>query len=852
MIARGELALAIRLARRELRTGLRGFGVFLACLALGVAAVAGVRSLAAGHQAAMARDAAALLGGDLEAAVPQRPADPGEWAALNRIGRLSHLVSMRVMVRRDQDGARRELAALRAVDQAYPLYGGVTLDPPMPLAQALADRDGLPGAAASPELLTRLGVGVGDVIRVADAPFVVRAVLVRAPDAASGLGNLAALGPPLLVSEQALAASGLLGPGMLTRHAYRLKLPPGADATGAAEALRQTLTTAGWRVRDAARAQPGVARFLDRLTAVMSLVGLAALLLGGIGISRAVSGYLDERTATIAAMKCLGSPGRLVTWTYLLAVLTLAAAGIGLGLAIGALLPALAAPVIGAAGQIRPLPGPFPGALALAGLFGLLTVLAFSLAPLARAARISPLILFRGQAGPDRLRQPLASLLPAGACLAALAGLTVVATPDRWLGLGFVVCAAVGALLFFWGGRLATRLVRLLPAGHPGLWSLTLRSLGRPDNRRVGQTLVALGLGLSTLCAMGQVHANVAQALSREIPDQAPDFFFLDIQPEQLTAFADTIRAMPGATNLDISPMTRGRVTRLAGQVVEESRIAEDVRWVARSDRGLTMATTMPQGTRLTAGAWWPPDYAGPPLVSVEEKAAEGMGLALGDTVTFHVLDRDITARVASLRRVDWLGLGINFVFVLSPGSLGGVPLTYLATVHVDRSGPDNPAEALYRAVTDRFPGITAIGVGEALAEVATLADKVATAVAAAAATTLAAGILVLLQTMAAQLRHRAYEAVVFKVCGATRRDIMTVLVLENALVGLLAGVMALILGTTLAWVFVTEVTELPFHPYAGQAVATVGLAALLTVSLGLTGIWRLLGRKAWPSLRNE
>jgi putative ABC transport system permease protein len=351
---------------------------------------------------------------------------------------------------------------------------------------------------------------------------------------------------------------------------------------------------------------------------------------------------------------------------------------------------------------------------------------------------------------------------------------------------------------------------------------------------------------------MGQVHANVTEALSRDIPHRAPDFFFLDIQPGQLDAFTATVRGQPGPVALEVSPMARGRVIRLNGQPVDEAKVDPDVRWAVRSDRGLTMAGAMPPDTRLTAGTWWAADRKGPPLVSMEEKVARGLGLALGDTVTFHVPSRDITARVASLRRVDWLGFTINFVFVLSPGSLDTVPLTYLATAQADKTGSGQPAEALYRAVTDRFPGITVIGVGEALAEVGQLADKVGTAVATAGATTLAAGILVLLQTMAAQLRRRSYEAVVFKVCGATRWDIVSILALENALVGLLAGGMALVLGSGLAWVFVTGVMELPFRLFPVQAAGIVGGAAVLTVGFGLTGIWRLLGRQTWSTLRNE
>ncbi|MGD9609030.1 MAG: ABC transporter permease [Desulfovibrionaceae bacterium] len=519
----GEVALALRLARRELRTGLRGFGVFLSCLALGVAAVAGVKSLATAYDAGLVRDASALLGGDVEVSLPLRPASVDELAALTARGHVSHVLSLRIMARRDAPGAKPTLASLRAVDAAYPLYGQVVLDPPLPLDAVLAQRDGLPGAAVSPQLLDRLGAKVGERIRLADAEFVIRAVLTREPDAAAGLA--ASLGPPILISSSQLAASGLSGPGLIARHAYRLKLPPGVSAAVARE-LREGFPEAGWRVRDASGAQPGLSRIMDRLTAIMGLVGLTALLLGGIGIAQAVASYLDGRTSSIAAMKCLGAPTRVVTWTYLTVVLTLAVGGIVPGLALGALLPALVAPLLDTVSPAALVVGLHGQALALAACFGLLTVLTFSLPALAGAARIAPLSLLRGQVAADLPRLGVRVFLPAMVCALALASLTVATTPDRRLGLGFVgaVVTAVGVFQLF--GLLTTRLARLVPRRRPGRVAVALRALGRPGNRQAGRILAALGLGLSILCALGQVDANFAQALVSDIPRRAPAFFF--------------------------------------------------------------------------------------------------------------------------------------------------------------------------------------------------------------------------------------------------------------------------------------------------------------------------------------
>ncbi|WP_428560981.1 MAG: ABC transporter permease [Solidesulfovibrio sp. DCME] len=842
-----DLALAVRLARRELRVGIRGFGVFLACLAIGVGAVAGVGSLAAAHRQGLARDAAALLGGDLEAALSQRPATPEELAALRALGPTSHLVSMQVMARGTSGPAKRALATLRAVDGAYPLYGTVGLTPAGPLADVLAVRDGLPGAAAAPELLARLGLGLGERIRVADGLFEIRAVLGREPDASAGLAS--SLGPRLLVGADQLEKTGLAGPGSLTRHYYRVKLPAGADAAALAAQLRQAFPTSGWRVRDATAAQPGLARFMDRLTAVTGLVALASLLLGGIGVSQAVSGYLDGRTVAIATLKCLGAPRRLVTATYLLVIAALAGLGIAAGLALGAAAPPLAGPLLSRYLPVAFSPGPYPGALALAAACGALTTLGFSLPHLTMAGRTPPLLLFRGYAAPGLPRAGFAARLPGLACLAALAALAVLVSPNRRLGIGFVVAVIGATALLRLLSRLAVLLAKL-PGRRHGPVGLGLRALTRPDNR-VGPVVAALGLGLSILCAMALVEANFRQAAREDIPRTAPAFFFVDIQPDQRDAFLATAAAVPGVTRLETSPMARGRIVRVKDVPAEAVTADEDVRWALQGDRGLTYATDMPEGTRLMAGAWWPRDYAGPPLVSVEEAVAKGLGLAVGDTVTVNVLGREITARVASLRRVNWLTLGINYVFVFSPGSLDGAPVTFLATAYTDPAVPGSD-EAVFAAVTDRFPNVTAIGIGDALTEVLAIADKVATAVTVAAGATLAVGMLVLVQTMAAGLRRRLYEAIICKVCGAGRHQVLAMLLTENVLLGVLSGLAALGLGTALAMAFVTFFMELPFRFFAGPALGAVGLAAAATLVLGLAGVVRALSGRAWPWLRNE
>jgi putative ABC transport system permease protein len=851
-----DLFLAARLARRELRGGFSGMRVFLACLALGVAAVCGVQSLAAGFTAGLAADAALLMGGDVEVTSPGAPPPPEVLAMLAAAGKVSGVVSMRAMVAAvsPRGPVKRGLVSLRAVDDAYPLVGEVTLSPPMPLAEALAVKDGLPGAAAAPELMSRLSLSVGDAVRLGQATYVIRAVLVQEPDR---LVSFWGFGPRFAVSEKSLAATGLVQPGSLLRYAYRTALPPGSDPAALAADMERAFPDHSWRVRRAAEASPGLTGFFERLTGIMGLVGLSSLLLGGLGVAGAVRGQINARAASLAAMRCLGASTRVLFWVCLLQILFLAALGIVLGLAAGAGLPFVVAPLLGEASPVRIIPVLSLAALATSAAFGLLTTLFFSLPPLAAVGRISPLTLFRGYSDPPSGRPGWGVLAVTALCGLCIAGLAVGITGDRRLGLGFVGAAALSAVVLRGVGWLLMRALSCCPLPRQPLLALAVSGLRRPGNAAAG-VVAALGLGLTALSAMALVDANFRELVTRELPDSAPAYFFIDIQPHQLAAFEDTVRSAPGVTAVQTAPNLRGRIVKVRGMAAEAANVDPDTAWVARGDRGMTFSRTPPQNSAIVAGTFWPPDYAGPPQASMDAEAAAGYGVRLGDVVTINVQGREIDVTVTSLRRINWLSLGINYVFVLSPGSLDGLPLTYLATAYTapdpghDPATPKPADEALFAAVSAAFPNVTAVSVGETLSDITAIAEKISLAVTASALATLAAGILVLAQTLGGALAARAREAVIFKVCGATRGDMLTMLMAEHAITGAAAGLAALILGTACAALFVTGYLKMTWRFAAGPALLTIGLAAGLTVLLSLGGTVRLLGKKAWPYLRNE
>jgi putative ABC transport system permease protein len=837
------LPLAFRFARRELRHGLRGFGIFLACLTLGVAAIAGVGSLAAAVDAGLKTDARVVLGGDAEFHLINREATPEQRAAISHGGAVSETAQMRAMAR-TPDGDRRSLIELKAVDGAYPLYGAVTLDPAQALPQALGEVDGHWGAVVDPALLARLGVKLGDTIRVGDGDFVIRAALTREPDLG---GNMLIFGPRVMVTMAGLDATGLLQPGALVSHSYRLRAGPGIELAPFVAGVVAAFPDAGWRVRDFRNATPSVEQFVDRVTMFLTLVGLTALLVGGVGIGNAVRGYLAGKTATIATLKCLGAPAGLIARVYLVQIMALALAGIVLGLVIGAVAPPLIAPFIAAELPAEAQIGLYPVPLAVAAGFGVLVTLGFSLWPLGRAREISAASLFRDLVAPELRRPPWLYLAAIAASGIALAGLAIGVSPERMIALWFVLGAAATLLAF----QLAALLVmaaarRIRGIRRPGL-RLALANLHRPG-APTGSIVLSLGIGLTVLVAIALIQGNLVREVREALPQAAPSYFFLDIQPNQVGDFDRLMKTTPGVTGFDRVPSLRGRIMAVNGVPIEQVKVAPGARWATASERGLTYAANPPRGSRVVAGEWWPADYSGPPLISFDADLARGMGLAVGDTLTVNLLGRYVTARIANLRSIDWTSLGINFAIIFAPGTLEGAPQTHIATARTTPEAED----AVERAVTDRFPNVSAIRVKDALDAIARILEQIGVAVRITAAITLVAGTLVLAGAVAAGHRRRVYDAVVLKVLGATRGDIGGVFLLEYGLLGLITAAIAGAIGSIAAYFLLTEVMHASWLFMPAAVLGTTVVAVLLTLVVGFAGTWRALGVKPAPLLRNE
>ncbi len=837
-----SLGYAIRLARRELRGGVAGLRVLIACLVLGVGAIAGIGSLAAALTAGIAGDARELLGGDAEAQLAYRPVNPAEHAYLARSGALSEIAALRAMAR-TTDGRRQSLIELKAVDAAYPLYGKVVLAPPQDLGAALARRDDISGAVVDPAILGRLGVGIGATIKIGEAALQIRGTIEREPDAAAG-GLI--LGPRVLISSAALPETRLIQPGTLVTYRYRLRLP-GREAPAAwAQNARAAFPDAGWEIRSFGQASPDLQRLIDRVALFLSLVGLSALLVGGVGIGNAVRGHIAAKIPTIATLKCLGAPTRLVFAVYLCEIMILALLAIVAALMIGALLPIVTAPLLAHLLPISARLGVYPQPLAAAALYGVLTTLVFSLWPLAAIGRIAPGALFRDMVDRARRRVPRVALAVTALLALCLAGLVFASTQNQEVALWFVA-GAVAVFALFWGAGAAIALgASKLARPKQPILRLALANLHRPG-AATAQVVLSLGIGLTVLVTVALVEGNLGREISDRLPVEAPAFFFIDIQPSQLAGFEAIVRNIAGARSDEV-PMMRGRITRLNGRPVETAAVAPEVRWALRSDRGLTYSPSLPKGSRLAAGTWWLPGYHGPPLISFDAALARGMGLKIGDTLSVNLLGREITARIANLRTINWERLGINFAIVFAPGTLEHAPQTDLAAVYL----PQAEEEILVQRVIEQFPNVSAIHVREALAAVGRVVGLIGDAVRLTALVTVAAGALVLGGALAAGHRRRVYDAVVLKVLGATRGMILSSFLIEHGLLGALAGLVAAGLGTIAAYFLVTRLMEADWVFLPAPLLWTVALAVVLTLALGLAGTWRALGVKAGPYLRNE
>ena len=843
----------MRLAARDLKAGIGDFAVFIGCIALGVMAITAVGALSDGLRGGLARQGMELLGGDISFVRPHARASEAERARLATIGRLSETASLRTMARRVDpraDQSAQALAEVKGVDSRYPLAGAVILEGGANFAAALSGA----GAVVDPLLLEKMGLRVGDELRIGEAKVAVTAKLKTEPDAVS---DRATFGPRVLVSMATLQSTGLIQPGTLIRWRYAVALdnggsnPTPAGLHNLADDVKRDLPEAGFTIADRFDPSPQLTRTLERLRQFLTLIGLASLLVGGVGVANAVATFVDKRRKVIAIMKSLGAPRGLIFRVFLAQVLAVTAIGIGIGLALGAMVPVIVARAVG---EVLPVELTFAvsaASLATAILYGLLVALLYALWPLGRAEHVSPSVLFRDDVAADRTCPGRPVIAATIAVAIALLAFTVLASDAKLVALSFCGGMAVVLGIFAGAGRLVPLLARRIPRARRPEVNLALRSIAAPGGL-AGSVLLSLGIGLSLLIAIALVEASLEAELTGRLPETAPAYFVLDLAKSELAGFTALVNREIGGSTVQSAPMLRGRLVAIKGTPVESLKVAPDAAWVLSGDRGLTFDAGVPAGSTIVKGAWWPKDYSGEPLVSFEAELAGKLGIGLGDTVTVNVLGRNLTAKVASLREVKWDNLSLNFVIVFSPNALEAAPYKLLATIVLPKAASLDAEASLAKAMGQTYPSVTPVRVRDAIAQFNGVLAKVLTAVRVASGVTLLAGALVLAGALATAQRRRILDAVILKALGVTRARILLAHAIEYGLLALVAGVLATALGSLAAWISVDKVMTVPFVFSLFAVMQVLALAVALVAMFGGIGTWAMLRAPAVPFLKSE
>lgn len=901
------------MAWRETRAAWRHVLYFFICIALGIGAVVGIDLFATHVEQTVTREARGLMGGDVEVRT-SKPLSKESASILRNLAdygiammHVSELVAMASRVGGVKSGSAEasklptQIVELKAVEPNYPFYGMLKTSPGRPLVSLLAPTQGpCPSAQASfsfPEekeggdggeklcfgavvhesLLIKMGLTVGEQIKIGQASFTITGLLRQEPDR---VASILSLGPRVIISQDGLTAAELVKPGSRVRERYLLRLPPTVAPEPLVYQLREQLAADSARVSTYRDAQPQLRRPMEQLARYLGLIALTALLIGGIGVASTMHAFLKEKLRTIAILKTLGADSSTIVRTYLTQALLLgfvgSLGGIILGASLQGVMPRLLAGVVPPdLLQLVIVRQSFSILPLLKGLaLGISATLLFTLWPLLAIRQVRPASIFRSEVTPltepteasglrlvwlrictDPVRWLAALVVTTG-----LAGLAVWQAGSLSVGLLFIGALAVAGVTLRTAAWLLMRVLAWAPSPRSLAMRHALGNLHRPGSQAMSVT-VSVGIGVMVIVAVSLLEHSLIQEVGENRPVDAPTFFFIDIQPDQKERFQRAVAEQLGGLQPEMTPLVRSRLHRVNGRVIDLNEDGEQDRgqerrrgekgksWYFTREYVLTFLDRLPKDNILTKGEWWKPDErSNLPLLSVEEDAARNLGLTLGSVVEFDIQGTIVRAEVRSIRKVEWNNFSTNFYMILSPGSLEGAPFTYVATVRVK---PDQELP-LQEAVVAEFPNVTAINLGEVVETFIRVLEHLSFAIRVVALFCVLAGAVVMAAALATSRYRRLYESAVLKALGATRGVIARSFASEYALLGAVAGLIGIVLASALSWTILHFVLDLPWTLQAQTLAAGFGGTVLLTLLVGFLSTFRILGQRPWAILRHE
>jgi putative ABC transport system permease protein len=826
------LSATVQLALLDMRGDIRRFSLLIVCLAVGTALIAGVSTVGTSIRQAVERDAAAIVGGDIELSRTDRPATPDELAALASFGRVATVIDTNV---RAKSPANDAFVDLVAAGDGYPLVGEVAGEG-LPAGASpfvfLGLRDGAYGALVDPLLLDRLGAKVGDPIQLAGTVFEARGTLTGLPD---GAARGFRLGLPALISAEGFAAlsdttSPL--PGLGTYFRYKVL----SDARGA-EQLRadvgDALGETGWTIRTPRDALGAMVRYYDLFMRFLVIVGLASLLIGGVSVWTVISAYVSERATVIAVMRSVGASGRRIFVHFFAQIAALALVGVGIGLIVGAGTGLLALPTVGQAVGVALPPALHAQPLLVSVAVGLVTAFAFSYLPLRQALNIEPIILFRskGLESPSLSWRGLlgsVQVIPVVVAAAVFAALAIVMTGDPKLvtAFGFVSVAAVAVLRLVAGLSIAA--VRRLPESANPVIRRALRGISAPDTG-APSVVVSVGTALAMLIVVLALETNLANEYLGASVFDVPTFVASDLFEDE----TEKLRALQaeGSDIVDFTatPMLRGAVTAVNGVPVSAlSAHGPEALFLLSGDVPLTYRPQLPTTSRIVEGTWWTPGYSGAPLVSLHSSLRTGLGVEVGDRIAFDVFGDSIVATISNFRDYSWQG-GIDFLVAFSPSVLESYPATLLGAV---KAAPGKE-EAVERSLAAALPDVRFIAIGETLDQITQALGQLSLASSLVGGLAVGNGLLVLLGSLATGRQQRYADALITKVLGARQTEIVGVYALQFFLLAVVAAIMATVLGLVLAWTLALVLLDVDFVVNNWMIAAVNILAVAIVAALG-------------------
>lgn len=833
------------LAKRGLDWRFKGLRLLLVCLVLGTAALSAIGTLTGAIEGELRTRGREMLGADVEFTLAARQPTSDERAAIAAMGDLSEGARLQAMATVPGAETRATPVELKAVDAKWPLYGRFTLAD----GQSVGPPQGL-SAWIAPGVADRLDVKTGDRIQVGKAVLSVGGIIGSEPDR---LAEGFSLGPTIIISKAALDASALVQPGSMIRTKLRVKLPVSADPVALGESIKAKYPLAGYEVRTREKASPSLDRFVSRMGQFLVLVALAALAIAGIGIGNGVNSYLEARRNSIATLKILGASSGDIARIFLLQLAAASSLAILAGLAVGISVTPLLGKALQGLLPIKPGLVIDARALAIAAAYGALISLTFAAPPLVRARDFPAMALMRARVNP-LASQWRAVLLPVGLGLAGIAALAILTAPQPLLAAGFLGGAALLFALLTLLGKGLTALAARMPRPKGAIARMALANLHRPG-AQTSALVVALGFGLASFVLLAGVQTSLDGNIVSRVPTRAPDYFVLDVPRDRMVAFDAVVKGAAPQADIRTVAALRGSIVAY-GSANAMTRVSDlkqipDNAWPLRGDRGLTYSDGLPEGNVLTQGTWWTPNYTGEPLVSVDDDLRTVLGLKLGDRIAVSILGVERSAKIASFRQINWENMGFNYVLVFSPNAIADAPHNLAATISLPaQAKTPQVRRAILAGLVKALPSSSVIEIGPVLGQAREILSQMGTAILAAASVAILAGMAVLAGAIAAARERKTYDNTILRVLGASRRQLLILLLAEYGLLSALLAGVALLLGTGVAWGVIVLLFEFDWLPDWPRILGVLGGGVALVMGLAIAGSVGLLRTRPAQVLR--